>query len=252
VAKEQEKINIIVQQGAADWVVTFGDLMSLLLCFFVLLLSFSEMDKAKYKEVAGSLAKAFGVQRKNKAFEAPRGISMIAKDFDQDLVPTHEREEFIPTIKHEEIREELQKEIETRFNDMKNLVQVESKNGKVIIRLMGESTFDSGKATIRKKMTPLLGKISTVLEKTPGEVVVAGHTDNVPLHGGRFKNNLGLSIARASSVAEYLMRTGRIEPSRVATMGFGEFRPIESNDTAEGRRMNRRVEIVLGAASPAA
>ena len=67
------------EEGAPAWVVTFGDLMSLLLCFFVLLLSFSEMDKAKYKEVMGSLAKAFGVQRKIKAFQTPKGVKMIAE-----------------------------------------------------------------------------------------------------------------------------------------------------------------------------
>ena len=125
--------------------------MSLLLCFFVLLLSFSEMDRAKYKEVAGSLSKAFGVQRKTKAFEAPKGITMIAKDFDQELIPTEEREEFIITQQREEIGKEIQKEVETRFGSLKDLIQVEVKDGRVIIRLMGESTFDSGRAEIRRR-----------------------------------------------------------------------------------------------------
>ena len=98
-------------------------------------------------------------------------------------------------------------------------------------------------------MAPLLDKIASVLMKTPGEIVVAGHTDNVPLNGGRFRDNLGLSIARAASVAEYLMNRHKVTPSRIATMGFGEFRPLETNQTPEGRRKNRRVEIILGADS---
>ena len=95
--------NPLLEEGAPAWVVTFGDLMSLLLCFFVLLLSFSEMDKAKYKEVSGSLAKAFGVQRKIKAFQAPKGIKMISRDFDQELIPARPLEEFIAMQQREKI-----------------------------------------------------------------------------------------------------------------------------------------------------
>ena len=249
-AKKGMEVKQIIEEGAPEWVVTFGDLMSLLLCFFVLLLSFSEMDRAKYKEVAGSLSKAFGVQRKTKAFEAPKGITMIAKDFDQELVPTRERDEFVIMKNREEIGKELREEIETRFAGLKDLVQVEVKDGRIIIRLMGESTFDSGKAEIRNEMTPLLDKIASILVNTPGEIVVAGHTDDVPLHGGRFKNNLGLSIARAFSVADHLLHRKGVDPSRIATMGFGEYRPLGSNETPDGRRKNRRVEIILGASPP--
>jgi len=82
-----------IDPGAPRWVVTFGDLMSLLLCFFVLLLSFSTMDKQKYKQVAGSLEKAFGVQRINRVMEIPKGVKMIAKDFDQEVIVTRIKEE---------------------------------------------------------------------------------------------------------------------------------------------------------------
>jgi len=75
-----------IREGAPDWMVTFGDLMALLLCFFVLLLSFSETDRAKYKEVAGSLEKAFGIQRKTPAWDSPKGQSLIARDFDKELL----------------------------------------------------------------------------------------------------------------------------------------------------------------------
>jgi len=237
----------VVKEGAPDWVVTFGDLMSLLLCFFVLLLSFSEMDRAKYKEVAGSLAKAFGVQRKTKAFEAPKGLKMIAKDFDQELIPTFERDEFVVMQTREEIGRELKKEVETHFKGMQDLIDVDVNNNNITIRLMGESTFDSGKAEIRQEMTPLLDKIAEALRATEESIVVAGHTDNVPLHGGRYQSNLGLSIARAATVAEYLIRNNGLDPSRMATMGFGEYRPLSDNATAHGRQQNRRVEIILGA-----
>jgi chemotaxis protein MotB len=224
--------------------------MSLLLCFFVLLLSFSEMDKAKYKEVAGSLAKAFGVQRKVKAFQVPKGIKMIAKDFDQELIPRRSREEFVAMQQREQIGLQLKKEIETGFQDMQDLIQVEVGEREVAIRLMGETAFDSGKAEIKGQMEPLLLKIGQVLEASSGDIIIAGHTDNVPLNGGPYGSNLKLSIARAATVAEFLLAKTAIPPSRLATMGFGKYRPIESNDTAEGRKRNRRVEIILRAPEP--
>jgi chemotaxis protein MotB len=233
--------------SAPPWVVTFGDLMSLLLCFFVLLLSFSEMDKAKYKEVAGSLAKAFGVQRKVMAFQAPKGIKMIARDFDQELVPTHPREEFIAMKKRQQAGRSLKKEVETHFQDMKDMIQVEVGESEVAIRMMGETAFDSGKAEIKEQMIPLLLKIAEALEVTPGDIVIAGHTDNVPIRSGPYETNLQLSIARAAVIAEFLLGKSGIEPHRVATMGFGKYRPMDTNDTDEGRSHNRRVEIVLKA-----
>ncbi|MDP4858453.1 MAG: OmpA family protein [Desulfobacterales bacterium] len=237
----------ILEEGAPAWVVTFGDLMSLLLCFFVLLLSFSEMDKAKYKEVSGSLAKAFGVQRKIKAFEAPKGIKMISRDFDQELIPARPREEFIAMQQREKIGMALKKEVETRFRDLQDLIQVEVGEKEVTIRLMGETAFDSGKADIKAQMVPLLLKIGSVLADGKGEVIIAGHTDNVPVHGGPYGSNLKLSIARAATVAEFLLAKSAIPASRVSTMGFGKYRPIETNDTDEGRKRNRRVEIILQA-----
>lgn len=221
-------------KGAPMWVVTFGDLMSLLLCFFVLLLSFSETDKQKYKQVAGSLEKAFGVQRAEPVMEIPKGMTMIAKDFDQAIIESR-------------IEEEIGKEIkEILSENLSKQVAFESQEEEIIIRLMGESTFSSGSIEIREQLKPLLLKVALVLEKSSGDIIISGHTDDVPIHNSIIKSNLRLSIARAAAVAEYLLSNSKIDPHRIATMGFGEYRPIESNETAEGREKNRRVEIIMG------
>jgi chemotaxis protein MotB len=225
-----------IDPGAPKWVVTFGDLMSLLLCFFVLLLSFSEMDKQKYKQVAGSMEKAFGVQRKNRVMEIPKGMKMIAKDFDQEAVATRIKQD---------LGREIDYMVEESLTDLKDQIDLESGDNEVIIRLMGESTFDSGKADIRPQLKPLLKKVGNILNTSEGDISVAGHTDNVPIRSGPYKTNLRLSAARASAVAEFLIAESHIDPRRISTMGFGEYRPIESNDTSEGRRKNRRVEIIL-------
>jgi chemotaxis protein MotB len=225
-----------IDPGAPKWVVTFGDLMSLLLCFFVLLLSFSEMDKQKYKQVAGSMEKAFGVQRKNRVMEIPKGMKMIAKDFDQEAVATRIKED---------LGREIDYMLEESLTDLKEQIDLEAGDNEVIIRLMGESTFDSGKADIRPQLKPLLEKVGGILNSSEGDISIAGHTDNVPIRSGPYKTNLRLSAARASAVAEFLIAETHIDPRRISTMGFGEYRPIESNITAEGRRKNRRVEIIL-------
>ena len=224
-----------VEEGAPLWVVTFGDLMSLLMCFFVLLLSFSEMDRKKYKMVSGSMAQAFGIQRERPVFESPRGQKMIAKEFDQAVIITKIEESIKPIIE----------EIKNEYEELKDAVELEVGEDTVTIRMMGETTFDTGKAELRPVFRTLLKKIGAVLGQTKGEIIIAGHTDNVPLSGGLFGSNLGLSMARAGSVAEYLLRTTSIDPKRLSTMGFGEYRPLTSNNTVQGRRKNRRVEIIV-------
>jgi len=224
-----------VEEGAPMWVVTFGDLMSLLMCFFVLLLSFSEMDRKKYKMVSGSMKNAFGIQREKPVFESPKGSKMVAKEFDQAILLT----------KFEEVVKPVIKELVNEYEELKGFVEVESGENQLTIRMMGEATFDTGRADLRSEFLPLLLKIGEILGKTKAEIIISGHTDDVPLSGGPFGSNLGLSMARAGAVAEFLLSKNTIDPKRLSTMGFGEYRPLNSNDTAEGRRKNRRVEIIV-------
>jgi chemotaxis protein MotB len=228
-----KKVNL----GAPRWTVTFADLMSLMLCFFILMLSFSELDRKKYKEVGGSMEKAFGVQRQARIMDSAMGDKLIGKDFDQDIITMR-----LKVM----IGKQIQEEIDSRLGDLKGQLEVGIDGSDVIIRMMGESTFDSGKAEIIEKLKPLLMKIGGILAEAGGDVIVAGHTDNVPVTGGYFKSNLKLSIARAAAVAEFLLLHSKIQPERVSTMGFGEHRPLASNQTGEGRQKNRRVEIIIG------
>ena len=226
----------IVEEGAPSWMVTFGDLMSLLLCFFVLLLSFSEMDRKKYKIVSGSMQNAFGMQKKTPVFDSPKGNKIIARNFDQAIIVTR---------MEEKIAKPIVVEVNNNFKEWEDLIQVEVEENKVTIRLLGETTFDTGKSEIRQKMKPLLLKIGSILNEIKGDIVVAGHTDNVPLSGGRFNSNLGLSLARSATVAEFLMQQTGIVPDRISTMGYGDNHPISTNSTPEGRQKNRRVEIIV-------
>jgi len=235
VSDDDQAITEEVEEGAPMWVVTFGDLMSLLLCFFVLLLSFSEMDRNKYRIVSGSMKNAFGIQRKKPIFDSPKGQKMISREFDQAIV----------LVKVQDVIDPILDELEDEFQEFKDSIEVEVEEDEVTIRMMGEATFGTGRAELRKEFVPLLRTIGEVLSKTRGEIIIAGHTDNVPLSGGPFRSNLGLSMARAGSVAEYLLKSTSIDPKRLSTMGFGEYRPFDTNDTEQGRQKNRRVEIIV-------
>ncbi len=226
-------------KGAPRWMTTFADLMTLLLCFFVLLLSFSEMDRQKYKVVAGSMERAFGMQRKQNVSESPRqGLKMVARDFDQDAVATR-------------LKEFIGRELEADFGDLygklREDIELEAGKDQVVIRLMGESTFDSGRAEIKPELEPMILRIGQILaSEAPGDIIISGHTDNVPVRGAPFYSNLRLAIARSATVAQFLMDRASIAPERIATMGFGEHRPIADNRSEAGRRKNRRVEIIVG------
>jgi len=250
-SEEQFQNNEAAEEGAPTWIVTFADLMSLLLCFFVLLLSFSEMDRQKYREVAGSMANAFGVQRKEKVFESPKGTKLIARAFDREKLATRDKEEIGKAMaKKEEMAKKMDEAITAKAPDLKDMIEIEPGKHQMVIRLMGETAFDSGNARVKQKMLPLLKKIAAILKGTSGEIVIAGHTDNVPVSGGKFRSNLQLSIERATRVTELLLAQEPIAPERISAVGFGKFRPLESNDTAEGRNRNRRVEIIIKDAAP--
>jgi len=145
-----------------------------------------------------------------------------------------EREQF------EAMKRELEKKL-------KGAAGLEVQERGLVITLADNILFDSGKAKIKEDAFPVLDKIIKVVkEKAPDKNIgIEGHTDNVPIKHSGWKSNRELSTARANNVYHYLVDVGKIDPSRLTTMGYGEYRPVASNDTKEGKAKNRRVEIVI-------
>ncbi len=267
--------------GAPAWVMTFADLMSLLMCFFVLLLSFSEMDVAKFKQMAGSMKEAFGVQRLIKAKEIPKGTSVIAREFS----PGKPDPTAIASVR-QQTTADLQRQL--KINDQQvddgnatgtttkgaagNLVRVEvappdpdtselrkafaseiedgsldigTEGQRIVIRIQEKGSFPSGRAALLPQFAPVLGRIGKVLKRTPGQVVIAGHTDDVPIHTKRFRSNWELSAARAVTVIHHLAKVTGIGHERFLVEGHADTRPLAPNDSAANRARNRRVEIVI-------
>jgi chemotaxis protein MotB len=266
--------------GSPAWVVTFADLMSLLLAFFVLLFSFSELDKAKYKQVAGSMRDAFGVQQQVRVKDPPKGINIIAREFSPGVPqPTalNEVRQFTtsdslrypvlaeskrksaarpglgagegPGMSREQERQRLAdgaKLAQTFKPELdKGLIELEIEDHRIIVRIKEKGAFPSGSDRLEGTFRPIIQRLGDTLVETSGRILVAGHTDSIPIENALFRSNWELSIARALTVAHVFFDRSETLAPRTQLEAYAEFLPVDDNATPEGRARNRRVEISL-------
>jgi chemotaxis protein MotB len=265
----------------APWIITFADLMVLLMCFFVLMLSFSEMDVAKFKLLAGSMQEAFGVQTDINVRDPPKGTSLEAREFSPAIPePTVENEVRQNTVDSEkntldlalELRlrelEEQERAAEQQAQRLRELFSREIDEGRLVIRhdstdvviqILEKDSFASGRADLEPDALATLAKIGSLVNAVRGAITVSGHTDNVPIRNGTYRSNWDLSAARAASVAHQLLAAG-VDPARLMVSGHADTQPRVPNDSAANRALNRRVDITFlsgkerhgGAGGPAA
>lgn len=258
--------------GAPAWMATFGDLMNLLLCFFVLLFSMSSVDAQKFELIAASFSQTFsvlsggasaigdgmlvsnGVSQLNELSEYVSSMGAMA---DSDGIESLGQEGEVESREEmkEQFEEEQRKESEALMEKIQEAVteqgiekdvDVSFNTQYVMLTMNGALLFDSGSSDIRQDALPLLGKVARIMEKYARHTVeVEGHTDNVPLNGGRFSNNNVLSSFRAISVFDYLVENTNLDPANIKHTGRGEYKPIADNSTPEGRAKNRRVVIKI-------
>lgn len=293
-AAEEEDDCPVCVPGLPAYMGTFADLMSLLMCFFVLLLSFSEMDALKFKRLAGELREAFGVQTSINADDPPKGTSIIARSFSPSIpepTPINEVRQKTSDITKSSLEVQCQDEVTQQEEAQKNdgeqsrsvvppqtsveesqnqspqqpsvdntamqvsellqdeiaqgQIEIETVGMKIIIRIQQKGVFASGSDYIEDRFLPVIDKIREALVTIPGRISVEGHTDDVPVSGGRFRSNWALSSARAVSFAEELFVAPELDESRFQVVGHGSVSPLVPNIDAESRARNRRVEIII-------
>lgn len=262
--------------GSPAWMSTYGDMVTLLLCFFVLLYSMSTIDAEKFEAIAASFSQTFsiftagstaigdgvlisnGVSQLNELSEyfnttgqmadSDTNIEQIDPDnsnADKEWSTTAEAEEFLEKEglkESEELAEKIEETI--KENSMADLIDVQFTAQYVELTLKGALLFESGSATLRQDILPTIDKVGLILQKySTGTIEIEGHTDNVPMSSGRFASNDELSSARALSVFNYLIDTTSLNPAYIKHSGRGEYAPVADNSTPEGRAKNRRVEI---------
>lgn len=341
--------------GAPAWVMTFADLMSLLMCFFVLLLSFSEMDLLKFKQIAGSMKNAFGIQREIKADVAPKGTSIIAQEFSSgrptptlikevkqstidetkqtleftdamteeekkesidpaedyegsgiDAIQRHQKQEIVDESINEETLEvntaenigqgenekdqkqemhdgkseaerlaelekamadiDMKKAIEDKLKEKQEektvtdahkllktlepeiaqgLIAIKTQGNRILLRINEKGSFPSGSSIVKESFLPVLNKIRKSLVDIQGRIIVAGHTDNIPIKTARFRSNWELSSSRAVTVVHELLALDAIPQERFVIEGHADAHPLVKNDTSKNRALNRRVELII-------
>jgi chemotaxis protein MotB len=255
------------RQSSPPWLITFADLMVLLMCFFVLMLSFSEMDQEKFKLMSGSLTEAFGVQTEVTATDLPKGTSKDAREFSPAIpepttvneVRQHTVDSDLDTLDlglelrlrelkaQEDAAERQAQELRAIFSqeiaDGRLLIRQEGSN--VVIQLLEKDSFPSGSAALEPGSRDTLAKIGVLVSGMTGAITVSGHTDNVPIRaGGQYRSNWELSAARAASVGHELLAAG-LDAKRLMVSGHADTQPRAANDTAANRALNRRVDITF-------
>lgn len=256
------------EEGLPPWLATFADLMALLMCFFVLLLSFAEIDAIRFKKMAESFKDAFGVQRDIPAYDIVKGISVIKQEFSPSTIPEpspiNEVRQKTTDVEKEHldvtqamvaaIKAKIQQELEEQAQKLREQLQqeiddgllaIETEESKIIIRIQEKGTFPSGSANLNPGFLDVMHKISDAVVKTPGKVVVAGHTDNVPISTARYRSNWELSSARAVTVVHALLQNPNVDSRRVLIEGHADSHPLQPNDSPENRAINRRVELIM-------
>lgn len=245
----------------APWMATFSDLMNLLLCFFVLLFSMSTVDAEKFAELAASFNSSFsifpsGATAIGDGVLISNGVSQLNElsEYFSTMGLTEDGEvdeQDMESIKAELEREELEKseamaeEIEEALLEYDiDGIDVDFTSQYVQLQMNGALLFDSGRDVLKDDAKVLLDKIGNILVMYPDSLIeVIGHTDNVPISTSKFRDNMDLSYYRARAVMDFLLENKEIPRELIQTSGRGEEAPIASNDTAEGRALNRRVEI---------
>jgi chemotaxis protein MotB len=233
--------------GSPAWMATFGDLMSLLLCFFVLLLSFATMDIIKFTQMVGSLQSAFGVQQEMIAdFQtlstSPIEFSKTQSSLTLDILET-------PTSGQSQADEsrKLVTEIErvVRELDLAGAVEVENEERGVVLRVSGGLLFGSGGTEIHPDSEPLLSRIAEIASRISNQISIEGHSDDQQIRTERYPSNWHLAAGRAIATLEHLAERDGLERERMNAASYGPTRPLVPNDSEEARAANRRVEFVF-------
>jgi len=227
------------ESKSPSWLTTYGDMMSLLLIFFIFLFSFSNIDAEKFKAMVASLQASLGV------LEGGRSMSSLPTtggDVGDDLAQrTNEPQDEFEAL-YEKVQQYMQQ------NNISALVEMSEDRAEILIRFKDNVLFESGKADIMPSALPVLSNIAAVLktyQSQIGGVRIEGHTDNVPIHTAAFPSNWELSTARAIAVLRYFIEEKGLPPQIFSAVGYGEYHPVASNNTIEGRAKNRRVDIVI-------
>jgi len=251
--------------GQERWLVTYSDLITLLMIFFIVMYSMSQVDANKFRAMAESLSVTLGgaTPAKIELTDSPSGPSIITSgsppqnspasgEIEKPLEKPNNSSQENAGLSESENQETLTIEaIKAKIdqfakenNVQTKLVSTIEERG-LVVSIQDTLLFASGSAELTQSARTILKKVSTVLSATSNYIKVEGHTDNLPINTARFPSNWELSVLRATNVLQILVQEGDINPNRLSATGYGEYRPVAENSTLEGRSINRRVDLII-------
>lgn len=234
--KEHEK-----EPNHERWLLTYSDLITLLMIFFIVMYSMSSVDQSKYKQLAQGLNKAMG---------GGGGASIIGTDSGAISLDKEWKPSETSIVSEETSMEDAKGQLEkyVKENGLSESVGISIENRGLVVSFKDSLFFDLGKAAVKPQYTDTLLQVAKTLN-LPGiqgnYVRVEGHTDNQPMKNWEFQSNWELSTKRATNVLQLLISQGGVAPQRIEAVGLGEYRNIASNDTPQGQAQNRRVDIII-------
>lgn len=227
------------------WLLPYSDMLTLLLALFIVMFAMGQTDKSKFQAMAQEFSVIFA-----------GGSAMMNNSGDSAVIPTGSPTEDQAIKSASELEEDKMTEVKKQLEQE---IQQEGYADKIKVELNGDGLdiaiqdvvlFNSGEADVLQNVSPLLSKISDMLQGLDNKIKVVGHTDNVPISNSKFRSNWDLSAMRAINVMNFMTTTGKVAQDRMSIQAYGDQMPKYSNDTEEGRAKNRRVEIVVARKYP--
>lgn len=229
--------------GGDEWLTTYGDLVTLLLCFFVLLFSMSSVDAQKFKSIANSLRVSFAGGSSVGMLQ--NGDSLV----DLKEIPKENEEE--KEVQKEDPMEQIYNRVQKIIisEGLSDQITVKKTERGVLLAFSDDVLFDKGQADLKTEVKKTLYSFGEILKKYDKKIRIEGHTDNIPIKNYKFDSNWELSTDRAISVVKYyteeLPVNERISPNAFEVAGLAEYSPVAPNDTEENRQKNRRIEMII-------
>jgi chemotaxis protein MotB len=227
-------------ENSERWLLSYADFITLLMVFFIIMYSMSVVNQAKFQSLAQSLNEAMSGSN---ASALPPGETSPPLDPPLDPLPQPPEDDALEQAALEDVYQQILESLQK--NGLQDSVGLSIDERGLVISLNAMATFESGRAEIQPSFIPQLITIADILNSIDNYVRIEGHTDNVLVGAGPYQSNWELSTARATSLVQLFIHNSEILPAKLSAVGYGEYRPVASNDTSEGRAKNRRVDIVV-------